>query len=136
LIWFGWGSFTHLTARAEQVGVLSAALRLAPRAPVVISFFLRARAPQAQGRSARLRRAIRAAFRSLGAKYEVADGLSCDYAGGFVYSYGAAEIEQIARDAGYRVALFQELPFPHAVLRPARADSDLPFARGEEIPQG
>lgn len=117
---FGWGSFTHVTEPAQQLQVLRAALALAPSGPLVLSFFLR-KGAEVPSRSLRLREAVRSVFRSLGAARARPTGLGYEYGGGFVYHFTEQELERLAQQAGYRVALFDDTAFPHAVLLPTQS---------------
>jgi hypothetical protein len=111
----GWGSVTHLVDPSEHRAVLDAVKKVAPTAPVLISFFLRSDQPQ--GRAARARRKVRGAFQALGGR-AVADGLLYETSGGFVYWFTESEMRRLAERAGYVVASYSPHPFPHAVLVP------------------
>jgi hypothetical protein len=114
---FGWGSFTHLTQRAEQLAVLRATRTLAPHAPLALSFFMRK--PQIpDSRSEQLRRVLRTALRRAGKERPLEPGLGYDYGGGFVYSFTSEEFADLAQQAGYRIAFRDEKIFPHAILLP------------------
>jgi hypothetical protein len=119
LVWLGWGSFTHLTEPDEQASVLGAIRRIWPRAPVVLSFFLRSRHdyenPAAP--SVRVRNTLRSALRKLGGK-EYPRGLDFHTHEGFSYTFERDEIERLFERSGYRAARFQEEPFPSALLLP------------------
>lgn len=118
LVWLGWGSFTHLTDPNEHLSVLQAVRQIWPSAPVVLSFFLRGpdfENPKA--RNVRVREALRAAFRKLGGDASP-PGLFFSPHEGFSYSFDRAEIEQLFARSGYRAQVFQEEPFPHALLLP------------------
>lgn len=121
LVWFGWGSFTHLTDPREQLEVLRAARELWPDAPVVVSFFLRKEHQVDDGSpSVRMRRALRLVLGKLnGAKPP--EGLEYQTHEGFSYSFGREEIERLFAGAGYQAALFKDEPFPHALLVPRAA---------------
>lgn len=112
----GWGSFTHVLSRAEQVALLRAARRAAPSGPVLVSFFLRPSAPP-NGRSEKLRGGLRALFSALGGRTP-AEGLSYEMSGGFVYYFTEDEIHELAFESGYEVKSLRASPFPHAVLVP------------------
>jgi len=121
---FGWGSFTHVTEPAEQAAVLRAARSLVPSGPVALSFFLKKSDVDVPSRSRRLRGAVRALFGRLGAPAAPPAGLGYEYGGGFVYNFGEAEIGVLARAAGYDVALFDDLAFPHAILTPSDSTTE------------
>jgi hypothetical protein len=116
-ILFGWGSFTHVTDRREQVAILQAARRLAPRAPLALSFFLR-KPEISVSRSHRLRLLIRGTLRRAGGAFPIEPGLGYDSSGGFVYSFTMDELSELARSAGYRVEMHDTQIFPHAILLP------------------
>lgn len=118
---FGWGSFTHVTERAEQQAVLLAARSLVPTGPLLVSFFMQKGAPEVPSRSRRLREAVRSVYGALGAPGAPPSGLGYEYGGGFVYHFGEGEIAALAHEAGYDVALLDAAAFPHAVLLPRPA---------------
>lgn len=118
LVVLGWGSITHVLETADQLALLQAARRLAPAAPLVLSFFLR---PENDGlvRAAKLRAALRSTFMGLGAANPPpAPGLAYERGGGFVYAFSESEIRQLASQAGYSVSVLEASPFPHALLLP------------------
>ncbi len=115
---FGWGSFTHLTRHVQQLAVLRAVRSVAPRVPLVLSFFMR-RPLEPSSRSEELRRFLRGVLRRAGSRHAVEPGLGYDYGGGFVYSFTADEINELAERAGYRVTFRDEKIFPHAILVPS-----------------
>ncbi|HVJ93453.1 MAG TPA: methyltransferase domain-containing protein [Labilithrix sp.] len=112
----GWGSLTHVLSRAEQLALLKAVRRSAPKGAVLISFFLRP-ATSAKGKSDRLRDTLSWLFSAMG-KTQPAEGLAYEMNNGFVYSFTEDEIFELAMDAGYEVFRLQAWPFPHAVLVP------------------
>lgn len=111
----GWGSLTHLTSPREHRRTLEAARALAPRAPLLLSFFLRK--PHERGRSVALRRALRRALGALGGR-DVPDGVGYEQGGGFVYWFTALELHSLAMESGYRVEALELASFPHAILVP------------------
>lgn len=118
LVWFGWGSFTHLTEPSEQLDVLSAARSLWPEAPLLLSFFLLGPDyldPNAP--SVRLRNGLRKLFQRLGGRVPP-PGIDFQTHEGFSYSFERGEIEQLFERARYRPQVFREEPFPHALLVP------------------
>jgi hypothetical protein len=119
VVWFGWGSFTHLTEPAEHLEILQAVRQLWPDASVVLSFFIRTPEHVDQNSpSARLRRALRSTLHRLGGATPP-PGLQYWTYHGFLYSFERAELEELFRRAGYRADLFLDEPFPHALLLPA-----------------
>jgi len=118
LVYFGWGSFTHVTRPSEQLAILSAARALGPRAPLLLSFWLRR--PVADSKTERFRRRVRSVLGHLGAVRPL-DGVIFHHGPGFAYQFTPAELEELARRAGYRVALLSDEGFPHALLVPVAA---------------
>lgn len=115
----GWGSLTHVVDDAERTELLLAIRRLAPRAPVLASFYMSPeRSAVAQGRSETLRRWVRRVVRGMGAPYGPSQGLGFMLNGGFVYTFTEPEIEALAFKTGYRVQRLDDSGFPHAVLMP------------------
>jgi len=114
----GWGSFTHLTEREIQLGVLRAVRALAPRAPLAVSFFLRP-APTPVSRSAKMRRVLRKVLDQVGKRQPIEPGLGYDYGGGFVYNFTMEEVDELAHQAGYRVGFRDTQVFPHVILVPS-----------------
>jgi hypothetical protein len=117
----GWGSVTHVLSRKEHVALLRAVRHAAPRAPVLISFFLRP-STTSRGKSDRLRDGLRLLFSTLGANTSE-EGLSYEMNGGFVYYFTEDEVQELAFEAGYEVSYLRAWPFPHAVLIPLEASS-------------
>jgi hypothetical protein len=119
VVWFGWGSFTHLTEPAEHLEILQAVRKLWPEAPVVLSFFVRTPEHVDQNSpSFRLRRALRATLQRLGGA-TTPPGLQYWTYHGFLYSFERAELETLFQRAGYRTGVLLEEPFAHALLLPA-----------------
>jgi hypothetical protein len=113
----GWGSLSHLTERGAVLDVLRALRALAPEAPVVTSFLLRASVEPTVGGSRKLRRVLRRAFEAIGG-LPVASGLEFHVGSGFIYSFSREELLALCDEAGYEVAHFSELGYPHALLLP------------------
>lgn len=116
LVYFGWGSFTHLLSSPEQRAVLAAVRSLAPNAPLLLSFWVRWHHPGSKTERARglVRRAL-----TVVRGVAPAPGLDFDDRAGFGHCFERPEFEALARNAGYSVALFEERGFPHAILVPA-----------------
>jgi hypothetical protein len=77
---------------------------------------VRAEAP-AEGKG-RVRRTLRGLFTALGAPGPSERGDHFYPNGGFFSFLRHAHIAELARDAGYAVAIFEESPYPHALLVP------------------
>jgi hypothetical protein len=119
----GWGSLSHVMPAAERLGLLRALRSLAPRAPVLASFALEPdRALPVPGKG-RVRDGLRRLFGSLGAPgtSEVGDHFFPNT--GFFSYLGHEEVQALARDAGYEVALFEEAPYAHTLLVPMQTST-------------
>jgi hypothetical protein len=120
----GWGSLSHLTELSEMLDVLEALRTLAPHAPVITSFFLRASgvAPSAGG-ARRLRLLLRRVLAVVGGR-PVQPGLQFYLDAGFVRPLLREELYDLCERAGYEVAYFTELDYPHALLLPKAGSPD------------
>jgi hypothetical protein len=117
----GWGSLSHLTEPDEVVAVLRALRTLAPRAPVMTSFFVRRAGPTPTGGGARkLRRFLRRALGATGG-HSVAPGLQFLNSAGFMYAFTRDELLGLCDRAGYAVAHFNDSDYAHALLVPKEA---------------
>jgi hypothetical protein len=114
----GWGSLTHVLDPKDHLALLEALRVVAPRAPVLISMFLR-NENAARGKSDRLREALRSAFARMGGR-GAAEGLAFEPTGGFVYCFTETELHRLAFESGYQARLSSD-PFPHALLVPLEA---------------
>ncbi|TKD04977.1 class I SAM-dependent methyltransferase [Polyangium fumosum] len=114
----GWGSLSHVLPGAARLGLLRAVRTLAPRAVVLTSFQLRHDSEAKTETKGRLRDALRRAFTAMGApgRSEPGDQFYAD--GGFFSYLSPDEIPRVAFESGYEVALFEEGPYPHALLVP------------------
>ncbi len=115
---FGWGSFTHLADEAAQLGALAATRRLAPAAPVLVSFMCHPAARPAEPYAMRVRRPLRRLLRALGAGAPPAAGETFQPFAGFAYTFTAAEVRDLAERAGYEVRWLRLAPYAHAALAP------------------
>lgn len=122
LVYFGWGSFTHVTRPSEHLAILSAARALGPKAPLLLSFWLRR--PVVDSRTERFRQGVRSALAHLGAVRPI-DGVVFHHGPGFAYQFEPGELEDLAQRAGYRIVLLSDEGFPHALLVP-RAATPMP----------
>lgn len=114
----GWGSLSHVLPAASRRALLRAVRVVAPRAPVLASFMVRhdtAASPESKGR---VRDALRRVFGALGAPGPSEPGDCFFTDGGFFSFLSPDEITRIAFETGYEVALFEEGPYPHALLAP------------------
>lgn len=107
----GWGSLSHVLDGGQRVALLQGVRRLVPAGPVVMSFLV---AWPRGGVEDRLRQALR---REAGG-----DVPHFSPEAGFFHLFTAPEVEALAAASGYRVAHYQEDPYPHALLLPAGRD--------------
>jgi hypothetical protein len=116
--WLGWGSLSHVTPSSDRLALLRALRAVAPRAPVLTSFALEPDTDAPPGSKGRVRDALRRVFSSLGAPgiSEAGDHFYPD--AGFLANLASDELMKLAFEAGYEVALFEEAPYPHAILAP------------------
>lgn len=124
----GWGSLSHVLPSSERAALFKALRSIAPSAVVLVSFALQPDSAPLSGSKGRVRDALRRLFSAVGAPgpSEAGDHFYPD--GGFFSNLGSDEIVSIARSAGYEVALFEEGPYPHAVLAPPGSTSSAPPA--------
>lgn len=117
----GWGSLSHVTPARERLALFKATRAVAPRAPVLASFALEPDSAAPPGSKGRARDALRSLFARMGAPgiSEVGDHVYPD--GGFFSNLGADEMMKLAWAAGYEVALYEDAPYPHALLVPLGA---------------
>jgi hypothetical protein len=66
-----------------------------------------------------MRHFLRQAMRSAGSQRPFEPGLGYDSGGGFVYRFTTEEIDDLARETGYRIEFRDEKIFPHVILLPA-----------------
>jgi hypothetical protein len=114
----GWGSITHVPSPEVRQALLQATARLCPRGPVLLSFS--PRFPVSGSRAETLRGWLRPALMRLPGAHHVATGDSYNRDGyGYEHSYSGDEIQELARAAGYTVALLSTSgpEYPHAVLK-------------------
>jgi hypothetical protein len=94
----GWTSFSHVLAQEDRLDLLCAIRKLAPTAPVLMSFF---------GRSAddvgRTRALLRRVFARLGCRYRASPGDGFMPWAGFYYAMTPEELSLLTDAAGYRI---------------------------------
>lgn len=120
----GWTSFSYLAGDAEREALLRALLTLAPGAPVVLSFLSRQAEEPPSSATLRLRLRLRRWAPRMGARWSRRPGERFLPLGGFAFGLELAEVEQLARLAGYDVAHLSRDPEPHALLVPAPRPAD------------
>ena len=125
----GWGSLSHVMPSSSRVELLRAVRELAPDAPVLTSFGLVTDPLAVDAGKGRVRNALRRAFVALGAPGTSEDRDHFLTTTGFFAYLTHDELVKLAWEAEYEVALFEEAPYPHAVLLPLkRAAGDAPRA--------
>lgn len=114
----GWGSLSHVLPAASRRALLCAIKRLAPSAVVLASFVVQADTSAPSNHKGRVRNVLRRAFALMGARgvSEVGDYFYPNI--GFHSYLAHDELPRIAFDAGYEVVVFEEGPYPHALLAP------------------
>jgi hypothetical protein len=126
-VFTGWTLWSHVVRRADRAAALGAFRRAAPGAPVLLSFWRRARAfdpeeaadaPDPERRWQRLVRSVARRLRR-GAVLEVGTIWS---EGMFMHLVSERELTDEANSSGFAVAHYERdgSRFPHAVLIPAR----------------
>jgi hypothetical protein len=114
----GWGSFSHVLPSSARVELLRALRRLAPRAPVVVSFGLRGDPAVAQPGQGRVRRTLRRLFAALGAPHAAEDSDHFFSHLGFFAHLSHEDLQSLSDQAGYEITLFEENPYAYALLSP------------------
>lgn len=115
----GWGSLSHVIHPRDRLELLTALRRLAPAAPVLVSYLPLDQIPS--GRPDRLRLWLRSSFRGPLHGFAIPGQIVHLTRGAFVYRFAPGEIEELARRAGYEVKLLVLQHYPHAVLVPSLA---------------
>jgi uncharacterized protein with GYD domain len=114
----GQGSFTHVVEADDREALLRALARIAPAAPVLISYNARYDWPVKPDPGRRVR-ALRSVLGKVGIRTRdlpIGMGFSPEF--GFKYVFEAEEIVELAAASGYRVERSTIHEFPHAVLVP------------------
>jgi len=106
----GWGSISHVMEDADRVAILHAMRSVAPNAPLLVSFDEPAVLEKPGGALDRTRRMLRRFFALIGAPGRVREGDRFVSWAGFFRESTAAEMEALARDAGYQVAFIGTRP--------------------------
>lgn len=117
-ILLGWGSFSHVMPSSARLDLLLALRSLGGEAPVLLSFALEPEPGSAPPGKGRVRGALQRLFAALGAPGVSERGDHFLPSGGFFSFLSQDELLSLAFRAGYEVALFEDLPYPHAVLVP------------------
>lgn len=113
----GWGSFSHLLEDAERSELVDSIARLAPKAPVLLSFLPTDKVEGvAPGPT---RRRFRRALALLGARSARRPGYGLLQWGGFYRGFTETEVTSLAARHGYTVQYMSTDPYPHAVLVPS-----------------
>jgi hypothetical protein len=114
----GWGSFSHVMPSSDRLALLRALHTLSDTAPVLMSFALEPEPGSVPPGKGRVRTALQRLFSALGAPGVSEQGDHFLSNGGFFSFLSQDELMKLAFSAGYEVALFQELPYAHALLVP------------------
>jgi hypothetical protein len=117
----GWGSISHVIYRKDRLDLLIATRRIAPAAPVLVSYL--ALDPLPRGRSEAFRFRLRSFLRGQISRGGPSGQVTHFSGGAFVHRFEPGELEGLALDAGYEVAAISVRPYPHAVLVPRVADA-------------
>jgi hypothetical protein len=120
----GWGSFSHLTDLAEAERLLRAIRRFAPRAPLLMSFWLRNDEERHFGNARYVRRGLRSMFGLVGGR-SVPPGVIFRLAEGFARAFSREELRNVAHAAGYEVAELSAQDYPHALLVPKGTETSM-----------
>ena len=119
----GWGSFSYLASDEEAIELLRAIRRLAPAAPVLLSFLRPTGGADAA--AGRLRSMLRRAFARLGAPGRVGARDSFAPWSGFYRAVAMDDVGTMAERAGYEVAILRADWYAHALLVPAGGEQAL-----------
>jgi hypothetical protein len=119
----GWGSLSHVLPSSERLALLRAIRVIADRAPVFTSFSLEPDSSAPRASKGRVRDALRRLFAAMNAPGPSEAGDHFYQDGGFFSNLGSDEIVKLAWGAGYEVVLFEDAPYPHALLVPHASDA-------------
>jgi hypothetical protein len=115
-IMFGWGSLSHVLPHAERVALFSALRKLAPNAPVFVSFLFRPES--ADFNRGRARKAFKRLFQRLGAPTTSEKGDHFSPYIGFFSALGKDDIDSLAAETGYDIVFFDAGADAYAVFEP------------------
>lgn len=118
LVILGWGSFSHVMPARARGDLLRAVRALAPAAPVLASFAVDGAVAQPVPGKGRVRDGLRRVFGALRAPGSSEPGDRFFPNSGFFAYLTRDELHELAAAAGYAVELYEEAPYPHAVLAP------------------
>ena len=113
---FGWASFNHVFTGLDRRELLCAARRIAPKAPLLLSFLMVRDVEN--GRLDRLRPCIRRICELLGSPSARCPGDVFWPHAGFTHLVSQGDLEAAAGDSGYRILYFRTSDCPHAMLMP------------------
>lgn len=117
----GWGSINHVLAQSSCTRLFKACDRLAPKGPVLASFFIAPEADTTEPRALTVGRRIgNLVGRARGSEHPRVEAVAAWHMG-FAHRYTEAEIRSLANAARREVTLFRE-PYPHATFRPPAAN--------------
>lgn len=107
----GWEGMSYLSDNAERIELLRAVRRVAPEAPLLISY-IPGPAVESRPHVGRSRfRGSKSGDRTRGGAWRPITG--------FFWMLSDDDVDEIARDAGYEVVKKRRTPYGHAVLVPA-----------------
>jgi hypothetical protein len=115
----GWGSLSHVLPSSARVELFRALRKLAPGAPVLASFGLLAGGGVPPPGKGRVRQTLRRAFAALGARGVAEDGDHFFSHIGFFAYLSNEEVGSLAAEGGYEIALLEEAPYAHVLLKPS-----------------
>lgn len=118
LVVIGWASLPHVLDPDERRRVLEATLRIAPRAPVIVSFLALTAPEGTDDPAARARRIVRPLLRLTGGWSPRAAGDHFLSWGGFLHAMTESEMRALAQSAGYEVVECAIEGYGHALLVP------------------
>jgi hypothetical protein len=127
----GWGSLTHVIDASDHLRILRAFDQLAPRGPLLASFFLNSHTLPGRGRleraAARVGRRVSASPASP-ERVSSSDPVRCYARVGFSYHFEPAVLEALAAATNRTVTLYRG-EFAHATFRqPETSSVDQPSA--------
>lgn len=112
----GWGSLSNLLSLEERQNLFQAIKKIAPSAPLLVSFLPAPTIPA--GKIEWMRKFLRSLLPFLGAKQTAAVGDVFLSTAGFAHPLSPEEVRSLADNAGYDVSFGDLLPYPHALLEP------------------
>ena len=122
-ILLGWGSFSLIVSDEERIALLRALRALAPRAPVALSFDEVVEPESSESGVARVRRTLRRFYQGRGAPGYTGERMRYAPWAGIIRESTLADVETVARAAGYHPAKHGSEP-GRMLLLPAGAGAE------------